>query len=346
MKRVAVIGHFGERENLLNGQTIKTKIITSELQNQLGTNEVLRIDTHGGFIKHIILPFQIIYALSIAKNIIIFPAHNGVRIISPLLFGFNLVFRRRLHYVVIGGWLPELVKQKKYLKKVLRRFYGIYVETKSMESILLSQGFHNIFIMPNCKNLRILRRDEMPFHTDMPFKFCTFSRVMKEKGIEDACEVVRKINESYGKRVCILDIYGQIEPNQENWFLNIKKHFLDDITYCGIVPYDKSTEVLSDYYALLFPTYYDGEGFAGTIIDSFAAGVPVVASDWKYNNEIVNDGKTGILYRTRDNEELMQKIVNIINDVESWNSMKYNCIEQAKEYLPSKCIKILVDHIV
>lgn len=32
--KAGIIGHFGEGENLLNGQTIKTKIVTEELQNQ------------------------------------------------------------------------------------------------------------------------------------------------------------------------------------------------------------------------------------------------------------------------------------------------------------------------
>ena len=48
-KKVCVIGHFGEGKVLLNGQTVKTKIITEELQNQLGNEQVLKIDTHGGF---------------------------------------------------------------------------------------------------------------------------------------------------------------------------------------------------------------------------------------------------------------------------------------------------------
>jgi glycosyltransferase involved in cell wall biosynthesis len=50
------------------------------------------------------------------------------------------------------------------------------------------------------------------------------------------------------------------------------------------------TKVLRDYFALLFPIYYIGEGFAGTAIDAFSAGVPVIASDWKYNSEVIKEG--------------------------------------------------------
>ena len=34
MKKIAVIGHFGQGENLLNGQAIKTKIVTLELKKE------------------------------------------------------------------------------------------------------------------------------------------------------------------------------------------------------------------------------------------------------------------------------------------------------------------------
>ena len=48
MKKVCVIGHFGFNKNLLNGQTVKTKIIAKELSSSLGEDQVLKIDTHGG----------------------------------------------------------------------------------------------------------------------------------------------------------------------------------------------------------------------------------------------------------------------------------------------------------
>ena len=41
--KASVLGHFGEGKNLLNGQTIKTKIVTEELENQLGAENVLKI---------------------------------------------------------------------------------------------------------------------------------------------------------------------------------------------------------------------------------------------------------------------------------------------------------------
>ena len=62
MVRVSVLGHFAQGKELLNGQTVKTKIITDELENQLGAEQVLRIDTHGGWKVLLKAPFQALRA--------------------------------------------------------------------------------------------------------------------------------------------------------------------------------------------------------------------------------------------------------------------------------------------
>ena len=67
--KASILGHFGENKNLLNGQTIKTKIITEELQNQLGQNQVLTIDTYGGWKTLLKAPFQVFKALKNSKNV-------------------------------------------------------------------------------------------------------------------------------------------------------------------------------------------------------------------------------------------------------------------------------------
>lgn len=58
LKAVSVIGHFGNSKLLLNGQTVKTKIITDELSKQLGNDEVLKLDTAGGKSTLLKAPFQ------------------------------------------------------------------------------------------------------------------------------------------------------------------------------------------------------------------------------------------------------------------------------------------------
>lgn len=112
---------------------------------------------------------------------------------------------------------------------------------------------------------------------------------MEEKGIGDAIIAKRHVNELLGKKVFLLDIYGPIVKEYEETFSRLNEMFPEHINYCGVVSSGMPADVFKQYFLLLFPTYYQGEGFAGTILDAYAAGVPIVASDWHYNSEIVND---------------------------------------------------------
>lgn len=342
MKKICACGHFGFGENLLNGQTIKTKIVTQELERQFGKNEVIKIDTRGGIKAILKLPFQTFCAMKNCKNIIIFPAHNGLRIITPLLIFEKIFYNRSLHYVVIGGWLPEFLKKRKILKKQLHKFKGIYVETNIMKEALEQQGFRNVIVMPNCKDLHVLDETELVYNTAEPYRLCTFSRVMEEKGIADAVEVVKEVNEFYHRTVYTLDIYGQVDNQQSKWFDNLRKNFPSYIAYRGAIPFDKSTEVLKHYFALLFPTRFYTEGIPGTVIDAYAAGIPVIASKWESFADVIDNKITGLGYQFSDNENLKSLLINIAATPNQINEIKRNCLAKAEAFTPEKAVSILL----
>ena len=47
MYKVGICGHFGGNRKILDGQTIKTKILTDELRKNVGKDEVKIVDTYG-----------------------------------------------------------------------------------------------------------------------------------------------------------------------------------------------------------------------------------------------------------------------------------------------------------
>ena len=213
-----------------------------------------------------------------------------------------------------------------------------------MKRALEEQGFTNIVIMPNCKDLKILKPEELVYPTGEPYKLCTFSRVMKEKGIEDAVNAVKEVNEEAGRTIYTLDIFGQVDSAQGQWFEDLKTTFPDYVNYRGVVDYDKSVDVLKNYFALLFPTYYDGEGFAGTLLDAFSAGVPVIASDWKYNAEIVNDN-VGFIYSIGDEQAFWKLLKSIAENPAMLLDKKLQCLVEAERYKPENVVKILTEQL-
>lgn len=332
--RVSIIACFGFQHNRLDGQNVKSRILAQTLELE---QEITKIDTSGR--KNIcILPFRMIKAVILSKNIIILPAQNGIKVIMPLLALLNFIFRRNIHYVVIGGWLPEMVNSHKWLCFFLKRYNHIYVESKVMKEKL---GLKNVEVMPNCKQLNILPSTVFKQPINGVYTFCTFSRVMKEKGIEDAAKAIDLINKRNNNVRLTLDIYGTVEKGQKEWFDKLLQKYEDSIHYKGVVPFSESSIILNSYYGLLFSTYYEGEGFAGTIIDAYAAGLPVIASDWKYNCEFVKHKVNGLIHNVNNIEDLVECIIWSIEHKKEWAEFGLRNNEEARKYIPENVFKIV-----
>lgn len=345
MYKIGILGNYGGKADSFDGQTIKTKIVSSEIEKQLGANAIIKKNTYGGFNFLLKMPFLILMLLSFCKNVLIFPAQRGIKLIVPFLIVFNKVFRRKLHYVVIGGWLPDFIEARPIIAAQLKKLDCIYVETEIMKKKLMAQGLQNVCVMPNFKDLHVIKTKDLCSVIEPPYKFCTFSRVMKEKGIEDAVKAIVMLNKGTSSPICTLDIYGKVDVSQKEWFNNLMKSAPKEIIYKGVVCSEKSVETIKDYFALLFPTYYEGEGFAGTLLDAFAAGVPVIASDWRYNAELVENGVTGLISNVRNTDDLAKKILFAIEHKKEWFQYKENCIEKANEFIPSNVIKTLLSRL-
>jgi glycosyltransferase involved in cell wall biosynthesis len=139
--------------------------------------------------------------------------------------------KTKLQYVVVGGWLPSFLEKKKSLARCLKKFDGIFVETQAMKAAMEKLGFTNVSVLPNFKRIRVLTEEELVYAEGEPYKLCTFSRVLKEKGIEDAIEAVKGANEKMGRTAYALDIYGRVDPGYEEAFAEICKTIPENIRY-------------------------------------------------------------------------------------------------------------------
>lgn len=68
------------------------------------------------------------------------------------------------------------------------------------------------------------------------------------------------------------------------------------------------------------------------------AGLPIVASDWKYNKELVIDGVTGLLFKPRDIDELVNKLLTLINSDYFSGEARIKCFEHSFLYTPDKAL--------
>lgn len=342
MKYITIIGHFGGNKDFLDGQTVKTKIVANELINKLGERRIKCIDTYLKSQRPFKLLIQTFAALVRRDKLIVLLSGNGMKFYFPLLHFFVRWWGVDVYHDVIGGNLDSYVKEIPKFKKYLNSFRVNWVETYQLKSKLELLGITNCVVMPNFKRLEIVDSKTLNNKYEAPYRFCTFSRVMKEKGIESAIRAIEEVNAEKGEEYCQLDIYGQIDERYKDRFDAVMNATSNSIKYLGLVPYNDSVKYLKKYYAMLFPTTWDGEGFPGTVIDSFSAGLPVVASDWNSNSEIITNGVNGIIYSPIDPSGLMDSILHIIKKKDDINSMRINCINEANKYQPETHINDII----
>jgi glycosyltransferase, family 1 len=345
MNDVCIIGHFAEGKECLDGQTVKTKTVYNELTKENLNLNIAKIDTFEWRKHPVKLLLVTCHQYFKSKNIIIMLSRNGMKFFSPILYFLQKIRKKRIHHVVIGGNLPELLEHNRSWKKYIKAFYCNYVETKKMMNDLQKMSIDNVVVMPNFKEIKRVAKNEKKENLSVPFRLCTFSRVMKEKGIEDAVTAVKSINDKHQKIIYTLDIYGQIDESYKLRFNELINEFPSYIQYKGTVPYDCSVSILKDYFLLLFPTYFYGEGFAGTILDAFAAGVPVIATNWKHNGEIITDKQNGFLYDTEQKERLRELLIECYQNPQIINDMREACLKCADAYSPDKVMKILIENL-
>lgn len=329
--KVSIIGYLAKQKPLFDGQTVKTKQLAAVLHENLSDDEIGELDMQGMRKSPVSFFWNFMKLCRNSENVIILPAY-GALLLFPLLCLMYRGSSTRLFYDVIGGWLPGYVEKHAYLQTLLKKFDGIWVETSVMKNALEKKGFDNLTIVPNFKSLTIVDKSEVMMSDALPLRLCIFSRIIAIKGIEDGINAVKAINEECGKTVFTLDMYGQIDDTFKDRFAELQTSFPDYIKYCGCVAANDSPKTLKGYYALLFPTRYEGEGHPGTVIDGYSAGLPVISAKWHSYSDFVEEGKTGVGYPQYSYDALVETLRRVKDNPSMLINMKYNCLEKAKQY--------------
>jgi glycosyltransferase involved in cell wall biosynthesis len=330
VKKILIIGHFGGKENLTDGQTVKTKTLYDGLKENTDW-KIKIVDTFYRKSMPITTIFKSFFSVLFSKRIIVMLSGNGMKAFFPFLYFASKFLRKEIYHDVIGGNLNDYISSNKKFTKYLNSFKWNWVETEMLKSKVEAYGINNCLVIPNFKN--IIPLDSVTnFTISKPYTFCVFSRIMKEKGIDEAIKAIETVNNNANETICCLDLYGPIDKEFEHDFSKIVSNSQTYIRYKGIIPPKDSVSVISKYYCLLFPTRWRGEGFPGTLLDAMFSGVPVIATNWGSNTEIIINNVTGIVYNPSQ-VELSDVICSFLKmDDTHYFSMRENCLLESKKY--------------
>ena len=209
----------------------------------------------------------------------------------------------KLYYFMIGGYTPVKIKQGIYKVEPFRKLDKIIVEADKVKDLYAEVGLHNTYRVYNFKSTTYTADVTKP-HTGR-FKFVFLSRLTELKGIFHILESVRTLNDEGLKDGFQVDFYGSIDNCVKDKFYG-EVESIPNASYKGFLDLkiDSNYDVLASYDAMLFPTMHPTEGFPGVIADAAIAGVPVIAANWNYAKELVEDCGCGFVFPVGDNKAL------------------------------------------
>ena len=156
-----------------------------------------------------------------------------------------------------------------------------------------------------CKNILI---KDLQKKRDNDYNIIQIGRLEYIKGQDIA---IKAISELIEKGIKInLTLIGQ--GTYQNYLLDLVKdlNIQDNIIFAGALKKSEIYKQIKNYDILIQPSRE--EGFGLTIIEGMAAKIPVLVSDIKGPNEVVLNGKLGTIFKTENVDDLVNKILYII----------------------------------
>jgi glycosyltransferase involved in cell wall biosynthesis len=284
----------------------------------------------------------------------IFPAGPNGSLFFFLFFKHYFLHHKiSVYYPIVGGWLAEFLQKHKKLIPVVGAFKGCFAETRGFCQKLTSLGLKNIFYSPvfsarepiSIDGLKEIVRQQQKENV---LKFCTFSRVMEEKGVTLAIKAIVAYNQRSEVKnkawpMATLDIYGHLDKKYETPLQKLVSSNPTFIHFVGTLKDEAVITTLSAHFACLFPTYFFGEGFPASLLECYMSGLPVFASDWVYNSELVHEGVTGKLYPPKDQQALLAVIVWSSQNRETVENMRLECRKASAQFTKVAAMSSIVE---
>ena len=328
MKDLLFIGSLNYPEIPQAGDSVKNQYLMDYFRKYFSAVDY--IDTNNSDKK----PYKLVQILI---SVVFKPYRNVVISVSNesaykiIAFISKLPSKKKFYYFMIGGYTPIKIKQGIYKAEPFKKLEKIVVEADRVCDFYHEVGLDNTLRVYNFKPFSFKPDVSIP-HTGV-VKFVFLSRLNEMKGVFHIVDCAKQMNQMGYSDKFVVDFYGRIEKEIEQKFMQ-EIGAVENINYKGFLNLKEETNytVLSEYDAMLFPTMHPTEGFPGVIADAAIAGVPVIAANWNYAEEIIGDGKCGYLFPVGDKSALLKKMVFAIEHRDALQTMRPRCVAQAQLY--------------
>lgn len=222
---------------------------------------------------------------------------------GPIFWLLAKMFRKPVAIRVFGGDLDAVLSTANPLLRHLGKVTYLSSDLILLQTKQLVESFSHL------KNVRFLPTGREVSSGCRIRKACRHlmfvAQLRREKGIPEIIAAAKVL----GDQVTI-NVYGHAMPGFDPSELTA----ISNIRYFGEVDHASVTQAMLQNDVLLFPSYYDGEGYPGAVIEALQTGMPVIATRWKSLPEIITDRDNGMLIEPKSADALCSAIQELIDD--------------------------------
>ena len=318
--KLLFIGGINRGNPPRGGEEYKNQLLIKKIENST------IIDTHR-WLQNPLVWVKLLFNLFFRRwdNILLSTSSLSTFRLLLIIYILKPSILKKITYLVIGGYFPEAIRAKRYKWEYYKQLKNVILEGELLKiDLQMHSELKNIKVIPNFKDFPVLENFQDQFK--QTFSFIYIGRISQSKGIREIIEAAKEL-QNMGIEFTV-DFFGPLEDD-----FDFSETF---INYRGFLDFQKlgreSYEFISSYNCMLFPTYWQGEGFPGVIIDAFIAGLPVITSDWNMNKELIEEGVNGFIVPAKSTAALREKMEFVVHNQNLLKEIRYNNLLKAKNY--------------
>ena len=237
--------------------------------------------------------------------------------IKPNAYGGYVCGKLKVPYICNVTGLGTSVEQPGLLQKItlflykigLKKAKCVFFQNQDNLDFMLEHKIiknNNYKLIPG-SGVNLKHHTLLKYPNDKTIKFLFISRILYEKGIDEYLEVAKFIKNKYTNTE--FHILGACDD--DNYLNKIKELEKDNIIiYHGQVKDVREYHKISN--CTIHPSFYP-EGMSNVLLESCAAGRPIITTNRPGCKEIVEDGINGYMIECKDTEALKEKVEQFIN---------------------------------
>ena len=272
---------------------------------------------------------------------------NDFKVLCP---SYNLVSQGEACEACKGGHFRQMVTEKCYPGRAARlllvaeayvhKYAGTYKKcvgcflapSEFVRDKFVEHGFdkNQFEVLPHFQSVRI-----SPDRSELNYPILYFGRLSREKGLDDLLRAMQRLPARH------LKIAGD-GPERQHLEQLSAELALKNAEFVGQLGGAQLENAIANSSFTVLPSHAY-ETLGKTILESYAWGRTVVASDLGSRRELVHDGQTGLLYKTGDVEQLAAALEFLSSRPDLADKMGQAGREQLlRSYTPERHYEILM----